>query len=149
MDSSSNSDYDLYGTIFKFISKENTNTSYECPNCSKVITGSGTCRLKSHITGVRVNSNSVSACPHPNKATKTAIVQEIQKEEAKKRKLAPGQTTIKLTVDDSEVSQAILDFLVENNLAPDILETKSFSNMLTKVKLASFISTNIYKYYDW
>ena len=127
------------GTEFKITGKDRNNTLYQCPTCDKVITCSGTTRLKCHIVGQSIGSNHCAACPRPKKESKAAIILEIHSEKsesAKKRKLLDGQQTINLAVDSDDIDQALLDFLVENNLAPLILESTSFESLVRKLRAA-------------
>ena len=96
-----NSIYPVYETNFKICGKNKKNTTYQCPECDKVIICTGYTRLKCHIVGQIIGNQNCSACPRPNKISRAAIKLEIFQENAaasadKKRKLESTQQTLNL-----------------------------------------------------
>ena len=42
-------EFNVHGTKFKIVGRVERNTQYQCPHCDKIITCTGTTRLKCHI----------------------------------------------------------------------------------------------------
>ena len=113
--------------------------SYQkCLACNLQFAGANVAR-KSHVAGVDINGTRVKSCLRPN----AELVMEIKAEISKNKlaKVVEGQREAllgykgdiaKLLVENAKpvIDQAILKFITVNDLAPNIVDSPSFKDLI-------------------
>lgn len=142
------------GQLFYVLNRKGSNTSYKCSICQLQFTCSGLGKLTNHILGTKVlqlnpkDGDRVKACVKPAPAAYLALKTnrlktniEIEGQRKRARLSEDPQVPVSGTVPAGFKAQTnetadlkIMSFLVQNNIAPNVVESTSFKEMLAAFK---------------